>query len=70
MYASELISELQQLMSRHGDLEVTMAVSMHEYSANNIGYADEGPLPNLVGIQKQEPPDRFVIEAKDDLDSN
>ena len=70
MYASELISDLEQLIKRHGDLEVTLAASTHEYPASNVGYAAEGPLPNLGGRQEEDSPDRFVIEAKDDVDSD
>jgi len=71
MKASDLIESLRQLIQKHGDLPVTLAVSSYEYSASNIGYAEEGPLPNIRDIQHQSPDERFVIEAKDDiLDSN
>jgi hypothetical protein len=67
MKASDLISALQELLDKKGDLPITLAVGSYEYSASNIAHAEEGPLPNIADIQHQEPPARFVIEAKDDL---
>ena len=67
MRASALIEELRQLIADHGDLPITLAVGSYEYSANNIGHAEEGPLPNIRDIQGQSSDERFVIEAKDDI---
>lgn len=69
MYASELISDLEQLVKRHGDLEVSITVSTHEYPASNVGYAAEGPVTNPAGTKEEDAPDRFVIEAQDDVGS-
>jgi hypothetical protein len=68
MKASELIEELRQLIEKHGDLPVTLAMATYEYSASDIGFVEEGPLPNAGDLQKQNPPDRFVIAAKDDIE--
>ena len=68
MNASGLISELQSLIEAHGDLAVTLVIRTHEYSASDIGFVDEGPLPNVGEMQRQNPPPRFVIAAEDDLD--
>lgn len=68
MYASRLIQELQSLVAEHGDLPVTLGVPSYEYSASTISYLPEGPMPNVADIQKQSPPDRFMIEAKDDVE--
>lgn len=68
MKASELIEELRQLVEKRGDLPVTLAVSTYEYSASDVGYVEEGPLPNVGESQKQSPPDRFVIAAKNDIE--
>jgi len=68
MKASQLINDLKYLIEKHGDLPVTLAIVTREYSISSVGHADEGPLQNLMGIQQQNPPDRFVLEGKDDLD--
>jgi len=68
MYASKLIETLQNLMKIHGDKPVTLAVGPYEYSASIPEHCPEGPLPNVGDSQKQNPPERFVIEARDDIE--
>jgi hypothetical protein len=67
MYASKLIETLQNLTEIHGDKPVTLAVGPYEYSASVPDHCHEGPLPNVGEAQKQNPPERFVIEARDDI---
>jgi hypothetical protein len=69
MNASDLIKALQRLFEKHGDLPVTIACGPYEYSALLPDYTEEGPLPNVGEAQKQNPPARFVIEAKDDIEN-
>ncbi len=65
MTAEQLIQELTQLVNEHGgDLPVTVAIGEYEYTLREPGYVGDGTLPN---IQKQNPPERFVFEAKDDI---
>jgi hypothetical protein len=67
MYASKLIQTLQNLTEIHGDKPVTLAVGSYEYSASIPDHCPEGPLPNVGEAQRQNPPERFVIEARDDI---
>lgn len=68
MTAEELINELTKLMNEHGrDLPVTVAIGSCEFTLREPGYAADGPLPNIADIQKQNPRERFVFEAKDDI---
>ena len=67
MKASTLVREIQLLIEKHGDIPVTIATLSGEYSASSITHAKEGPLPNLIGIQNQNPPVRLVIEARDNV---
>jgi hypothetical protein len=68
MHASDLIKTLQNLVEIHGDNPVSLAVGPYEYSASIPDHCPEGPLPNVGEAQKQNPPERFVIEARDDTD--
>jgi hypothetical protein len=72
MNASALIEKLQELVREHGDLDVTCAFPSVEYSACKIGYASKGPMPAWRGtnVQRQNLPDRFMIELKDDIPSS
>jgi hypothetical protein len=67
MKTSDLISQLQTLYDKHGDLPVTLAVGPYEYSASVPDHCEEGPLPNVGEAQYQNPPERIVIEARDDI---
>jgi len=68
MTAEQLIKELTQIVNQHGgDLPVTVVIGVREYSIREPDYASDGPLPNIANIQKQNPPERFVFEAKDDI---
>jgi len=69
MKASELIQILKDIIAERGDLPVTIVCGApHEYSLSSAGFAQEGPLPNIADIQKQEDlPDRIVLEAKDSI---
>jgi hypothetical protein len=68
MNATALIKALEQLVEKHGDLPVTVVFGNCEYSALLPDYTEEGPLPNVGPAQKQNPPARFVIEPKDDIE--
>lgn len=72
MKASTLIKELQELVREHGDLDVTCAFPSCEYSASNVGYVSEGPMPAWRGttVQGQNPPDRFMIGLEDNIPSD
>ena len=67
MKASTLAQEIRLLIEKYGDLPVTIATLSCEYSASSITHAKEGVLPNLNGIGDQNPPERFVIEARDNV---
>ena len=41
-----------------------------EYSVSDAFHASPGPLPVFKDIQKQHPPERFVLEAKTDVPVN
>jgi hypothetical protein len=68
MNASKLVETLQNLIAIHGDKPVTLVVGPYEYSASIPDHCPEGPLPNVGEAQKQNPPERFVIEARDDIE--
>jgi hypothetical protein len=68
MKASDLIKALQSLIEEHGDLPVTIVFGNYEYSALLPEYTEEGPLPKVGKSQGQNPPERFVIEPKDDIE--
>ena len=70
MFASKLIETLQNLIKIHGDKPVTLAVGPYEYSASIPEHYPEGPLPNVGESQKQDPPERFVIEGRDDIEKD
>jgi hypothetical protein len=70
MRATEAISALKELVDRHGDLEITVAISTHEYSLISPNYNGAGPSPNIADLQPQTLDERFVFESKDDLPVN
>ena len=70
MNASTLITSLQHLIQEHGDLPMTIVAGPYEYSVSDAFHASPGPLPVLKNIQKQHPPERFVLEAKTDVPVN
>jgi hypothetical protein len=72
MKALALIEDLQKLVRKHGDLEVTCAFPTCEYSAAKVGYVSEGPMPVWRGttVQDQNPPERFMIGLKDSIPSD
>ena len=72
MKAVTLIEQLQELVQEHGDLDVTCAFPSCEYSASNIGYVSEGPMPawRATTVQRQDPAARFMIGLEDDIPSN
>lgn len=61
MNASALVEALQSLIARHGDLPMTVVTGKYEYAASAVNYAAEGPLPFLVAVQGQHPPERLVV---------
>lgn len=67
MKASIPAEELQRLIRENGDLGVTVSTMGGEYSTSGVSYAEAGPLTNLLGVQRQSPANRFVIEAKDNI---
>jgi hypothetical protein len=69
MKASELVQTLKDIIAERGDLPVTIVCGApHEYSLLSAGFAQEGALPNIADVQKQEDlPDRIVLEARDSI---
>ena len=65
MFASELIAELQSLIDRHGDLEVTAATLAQEYTLAEFPYADGEIRTHRKPVEPREP--RFLLELKDSI---
>jgi hypothetical protein len=68
MKISQLISELQQAKSKHGDLLVTGAhIPGHpELTITGTGRVPAGPLQTASkGSEQEDLPERFLIEWED-----
>ena len=67
MDASSLIKQLEKLIEDHDDFPVTIVAGTYEYSVSDVFHASPGPIPSIQEYQKQSPPERFVLEAKNDI---
>jgi hypothetical protein len=71
MKASELIEELKGLVEKHGgDIEVSAMFRGREYSVDSAGYEPAGPIAKLRGIQDQNPPERIVLDAEEEIEDD
>lgn len=67
MTAEQLIKELTQLVNQHGgDLPVTVAIGVREYSIRGAVMPPMAPAEHYEH-SKKSPSERFVFEAKDDI---
>ena len=65
--ACEIRNILDKMIIKFGNLPVTIVGASHEFSVSAIGCAEEGPLINISDMQTQYPPNRIVLEAKDNI---
>ena len=68
MKASQLIEEIQDLVKQHGDVEVSVIFAGREYTVDSPGYESAGPIAKLRGIQGQNPPERIVLDAEEEIE--
>jgi len=66
MTATELITELQRLVDKHGDLDVTAADLNQEYTLTGPLHVD-GNLRAPSRVPVEERPERFLFELNDSI---
>ena len=68
MKASLLIEELQDMVKQHGDVEVSVIFGGREYSVDSPAYEPAGPIAKHRGIQVQNPAERIVLDAEEEIE--